>query len=208
MPTAIVAQFILDALEARIKNLSVFTAYDVTTDARDMTEENVDHTEVRNIVHQEFATSQFPDAYNQESIELTTNDVAIVYFPDGHVASEHPMAKNPTAPPIGKVPDFVKQAQTGSTSVAAPKSKKGGNTKDGDGYICEVTGKNVINIPDAIVKAVTPNGGTYDITTITGVTIYKKADGEGRLRISSSRLGGGDKFRMVVKTNTIVVEQA
>jgi hypothetical protein len=91
---------------------------------------------------------------------------------------------------------------------AAPTAKLGGSVKDGNGYICSETSKGVINIPDVIVQGVTPNGGTYDIQISGGSVIYKAPDGKGRLRIASSKLGGGSKFRLEVVSNTINVEQA
>jgi len=205
--TAVAAQRILDALLARIKNGSIFTAYDVTIDARDGTDDNIRHSDTRNIVHQEFTTGEFPDEYNREEfLELKNGHVAICYYPDGKSAFDHPEAV---------ANQSVAQAQQSATAPApivatattAPTTKLGGSVKDGGGYICSETKKGVINIPDAIVKAVTPNGGTYDIQIDGGGVIYKAPDGKGRLRIASSKLGGGSKFRLEVVTNTITVEQ-
>ena len=204
-----VAQHILNALASRIKNGSVFTAFDITTDARDATDENVKHADSRNTVHQEFLTGEFPDNYNRdEFLELKNGMVAICYYPDGKTSGDHPEAMYPLAPPIGQTPAFVQQAQAATTVPTAPKTKQGGSVKDGNGFICTETSKGVINIPDEIVKAITPNGGTYDISISGGIIIYKAPDGKGRLRIASSKLGNGSKFRLEVVTNTITVEQA
>lgn len=206
MCTATVAQEILDALQARIDNGSVFTAFDVTTDVRDSTRDRIKHRDVRRIVHEEYQTGQFPDNYNRvDGVELDvpSSPLVIVYYPDGKSASDHPKALRATAPQTATVgPPSVSQ-------TTAPVTKQGGHIKDGDGFICTETAKGVINIPDAIVKGVTPSGGTYDII-IGGSTVYKAPDGQGRLRISSSILGGGSKFKLTVNTNnnTIVVETA
>lgn len=205
MCTAVIAQEILDALQARIDNKSVFTAFDVTTDARDKTTDHISHRDVRRIVHEEFDTGQFPDTYNREDfLSLKNGQTAMCYYPDGKSAADHPEALQ-VAPPIGQVPPYVKQAQASQASS----TKKGGSTKDGDAYICEATDRGVINIPKAIVDKVSIVGGNYDIS-INGTIVFKAPDGQGRLRISSSKLGGGSKFRMEVDTdnNTITVEQA
>ncbi len=63
MCTHVTAQYILDALAARIKNLSVFTCKDVTDDARDAVDfkdADIRHADVRRIVNEEFNTQQFP----------------------------------------------------------------------------------------------------------------------------------------------------
>ena len=211
MCTFTVAQYILNALTARIKDLSVFTAKDITDDARKETDENVKHQDVRRIVHEEFNTNQFPPEYNQEEfLELKNGQTAICYYPDGKSAFDHPKA-------VGSVPvnqgyarnDKVVTppvAGNSTTHVVSVPLKKGGSVKDGSGFICSKTSKGVINIPDAIVKGVTPNGGTYDIS-VGGDVIYKTPDGQGRLRIASSKLGLGSKFRLEVVNNTITVEQ-
>ena len=213
MCTSTVAQHILNALAARIKNGSVFTAFDITTDARDATDENVKHCDSRNIVHQEFLAGEFPDNYNRdEFLELKNGQAAICYYPDDKTSGDHPMAMYPQAPPIGKIPAAIQQAQATTTIPVAPnvapKAKQGGSVKDGNGFICTETSKGVINIPDKIVKNMTMTGGNYDIQlNAGGIMIYKAPDGHGRLRIASSKLGG-PKVRLEVVANTITVEQA
>jgi hypothetical protein len=117
-------------------------------------------------------------------------------YPAGSQAAQ---ASQPTTSPAAAVSQ--------SATSAASTTKQGGSVKDGNGFICTETSKGVINIPDAIVKAVTPNAGSYDIQIDGGSVIYKVADGKGRLRIASSKLGSGSKFRLEVVTNTITVTQ-
>lgn len=222
--TATASQYVLNALAALLEGKKVFTAHDVKIAARkkveeDKANEKIYHEDVRLIVHNEFLTGEFPDDYNREEfLELKNGQVAICYYPDGKAATDHDMAadnqsggythqsggytQRPSlAPAIGNVPSYVQQAQV------APKAKQGGSVKDGNGFICTETSKGVINIPDIIVKGVTPNGGTYDIQLQNGSIIYKAPDGKGRLRIASSKLGSGDKFRLEIVNNTIKVEQ-
>jgi hypothetical protein len=213
--TATASQVVLNALAAMLEGKIVFTAHDVKLAARkktkeDGTKETIEHDEVRNIVHTEYTNGEFPVDYNrQDQLELSNGHVAICYYPDGKVAEDHENAMYPTnsqSSPVTSPASVVSQNTTSSTS-AAPKTKQGGSVKDGNGFICSETSKGVINIPDEIVKAVTPNAGSYDIQVDGGGLIYKVADGKGRLRIASSKLGTGSKFRLEVVTNTITVTQ-
>ena len=54
MCTAVAAQEILDVLTEFIQNKKVFTAYDVTTEARNRTSETVLHNDTRRIIEGEF----------------------------------------------------------------------------------------------------------------------------------------------------------
>jgi hypothetical protein len=208
--TATASQYVLNALLARIEKKSVFTAHDVKLDAREKTntdgsDEKIYHEDVRSIVHNEFLTGEFPDEYNrQEQLELANGQIAICYYPDGKVAEDHPSAMYPTGSQAAVV---TTPAAAVSSTIAAPTGKQGGSVKDGNGFICSETSKGVINIPDAIVKAVYPNGGTYEIEIEGGITIDKAPDGSGRLRIASSKLGSGGKFRLEVVSNAITVTQ-
>lgn len=204
--TATASQIVLNVLAAILKSKRIFTAFDVTTDARDSTDERIDHEDVRGIVHNEFLTGEFPDDYNREEfLELNNGYTAICYYPDGKAATDHPEAAVVQSGGYTQQPAAV---NVSTSFVKAPKAKQGGSVKDGSAYICTETSKGVINIPDEIVKAVTPSGGTYDIQIEGGGIIYKAPDGKGRLRIASSKLGTGSKFRLEVVTNTITVEQA
>lgn len=204
MCTATIAQEILNALQTRIDNGSVFTAFDVTTDVRDSTRDRIKHRDVRRIVHEEYQTGHFPDNYNRvDGVELDvpSSPLVIVYYPDGKSASDHPKALHATAP------QTASQTATSFPPSVAPTTKQGGHVKDGDSFICTQTSKGVINIPQDIVDKALIIGGTYDLS-INGEIVYKKPDGKGRLRISSSRLGDGSKFKLTLDTanNTIVVE--
>ncbi len=209
--TATASQFVLNALAAMLEGKKVFTAHDVKVDAREKadaagTDEKIYHDDVRGIVHNEFSTGEFPDEYNREDfLELSNGHTCICYYPDGKKAEDHPMAADNQSGGYTRQPSIA--PATAVSQTAAPKAKQGGSVKDGNGFICSETSKGVINIPDAIVQAVTPNAGTYDIQIDGGGIIYKVADGKGRLRIASSKLGTGSKFRLEVVTNTITVEQ-
>jgi hypothetical protein len=204
MCTAIIAQEILDALQARVSNGSVFSAFDITTDARDGTDERINHKDVKRIVNREFGLGQFP-GYNKEVIQLDMmdNPNVIVYYPDGKSASDHPKALKQSA-----IPTNIPVSPSDSSAPSTPKSFMGGNTKDGDEYICKVTAEGRVNIPENILRQVNAQGGTYDVW-FQGKVLYKKPNTDGRLRIAKSELDGGDKFRVRVipANNTILIEQ-
>ncbi len=209
--TALAAQAVLDALSNRLKNDSVFTAFDITTDARDGTHEHIAHLDSREIVHNEFDTGEFPDKYNKEEfLALITGHVAICYYPDGKSAEDHPLAVQGSiaaaAPPIGRIPSAIVAAKT---AQAAPTTKQGGKTKDGDSFICNVTCDGRVNVPKELYSQVTADGGTFDVQ-FNGTIIYKKPIGaKDRLVLTKSDLNGGKRFRVGVNfgANTITLEQ-
>ena len=199
MCTAVAAQCILDALNARIKNGSVFTAFDVTKDARDASPtERISHRDVRRIVHNEFSGGQFPDDYRQDTIELDApnNPVAIVYYPDGKLPTDHPKAM--------QTPNQPAPVQNAPVQNAAPNSNK--SSKDGDDYICKVTSEGRVNIPKELCQQVANVGGTIDVS-FNGSVLYKKMTADGRVRINNSDLGGADEYRVALdkQANTIVI---
>jgi hypothetical protein len=224
MCTMTVAQEILGALQARIANGSVFSAYDVTTDARDRTKENVSHREVRDIVHNEWITGQFPANYKMDVIELDVpnNPRVVVYFPDGKSASDHPKAlkvDNSQAAPAtddneddGGVPlsSFPGIPASSVSNWSHPTStlKLGGHTKVGDTYVCNVTAEGRVTIPKQLLSKIQPVGGTYDVSFM-GRVLYYQPNGDGRVRIAQSRLDDSSKFKVSVdvQKNLIMVEQ-
>ncbi len=206
--TALAAQAILDALSNAIKNGKVFTAFDITTDARDGTDENIDHQDCREIVHNEYAIGEFPDEYNREEfLALTNGQTAICYYPDGKSAEDHPLAvQGSTAissPAAGA--SVAPSTPIPSTTTA----KQGGKTKDGDGFICKVTCDGRINVPKDLYSQISADGGTFDVQ-FQGSILYKKPIGaHDRLVLKKSDLKGGTQFKVGVdvSANTITVEQ-
>ena len=205
--TVTAAQRILDALSARIANNSVFTAFDVTVDARDGTDETINHRDARDIVHNEYDTGEFPDHYNVGNVELdvVNSPVVIVYFPDGKSPEDHPKARKTVA----VAPNAVAFTPPVAISHPVNKTKLGGKVQIGDSFICNVTCDGRINVPKELYSKVSPQGGTYDID-FNGSILYKKPIGsEKRLVLKKSDLAGGQKFRISVDnvTDTIIVEQ-
>jgi len=210
--TALAAQRILDALTNAIANGRVFTAFDITTDARDGTDERISHIDAREIVHNEFTTDEFPADYNQGNVVLDVSGqpTVIVYFPDGKSPEDHPKAvQTGTATlPSARIP-VPSGSAAPSTPLTTTKTKLGGKTKDGDDFICNVTCDGRINVPKDLYSQVTAGGGTFDVK-FDGSILYKKPIGsEERLVLKKSDLKGGTKFRVGVDTtaNIITVEQ-
>lgn len=210
--TTLAAQAILDALSNRIKNGSVFTAFDITTDARDGTDEKIRHRNVRDIVSNEFATSLFPAGYNKEAIELNVpgNPWAVVYYPDGKIAQDHSKAAQSSSaaiPALGPIPSRVVAAKT-----AAPKpsfTNQGGKTKDGDSFICKVTCDGRINVPKDLYSQISVHAGTFDVQFNSSILYKKPIGAKARLVLKKSELKGGTTFKVSVDVpaNTIIVEQ-
>jgi len=210
--TAVAAQAILDALSNAFKNGKIFTAFDITGDARDMTDERINHQDTRHIVHKEFADGEFPAEYlREEFLALTNGQTAICYYPDSKSAEDHPMAVQTggASRPSARVP--IPAAGTSvapSTPIPAPKAKTGGKTKDGDGFIVNVTSEGRLNVPRELFSQVSPAAGTFDVQ-FNGTILYKKPIGKkNRLVMKKSDLKGGMKFRcgVDVTANTITLE--
>lgn len=205
--TALAAQAILNALSKAIKSGRIFTAFDITTDARRETDEHIAHADSREIVHNEYVIGEFPDEYNrQEQLELNNGQIAICYYPDGKVAEDHPRAARHTAttsPVTSPVAALNTSASTATTT------KTGGKKKDGDNFICNVTSEGRLNVPRELFSQIVAEGGTFDVQ-FEGSIIYKTPIGkEKRLVLKKSDLKGGVKFKVGVDVskNTITVEK-
>lgn len=210
--TALAAQAILNALSKAIKSGRIFTAFDITTDARRETDEHIAHADSREIVHNEYVIGEFPDEYNrQEQLELDNGQIAICYYPDGKVAEDHPKAARHTAT-TSPVTSPVAALNTSALNTPAPtatNTKTGGKTKDGNSFICNVTSEGRLNVPRELFSRIVAEGGTFDVQ-FEGSIIYKTPIGkEKRLVLKKSDLKGGVKFKVGVDVskNTITVEK-
>lgn len=205
--TVAASQRILDALAARIANGSVFTAYDVTTDARDGTDDRIDHPDVQGIVHNEWMTGQFPSEYNRDDQvtldKAPSQPLAIMYYPDSKNPQHHPLVSSSQVPSAsGPMTGHYQPSPTAVPASVITPPKKGGNVKIDDvTYECSVTAEGRINVPKSLLDQCDCIGGTYDVS-VGSNTIYKAKNSDGRVRIRASELGGGSKFRVSVKTTT------
>ena len=169
-------QIVLDILEEFQDSNVVFTAYDITVEARERTDENIRHQEVRDIVHGEWDNSEFMPHMNQEEFARLNvyGDYAVVYYPDGKTAQDHPLAiKNVVSQP------------TKPTST----SKMGGSYPKADGStVVKATAEGRINIPQKMVDEVAPNSHAVYVE-VNGRSFGYDHDADGRYRLTLSQIG-------------------
>ncbi|RLG43544.1 MAG: hypothetical protein DRN81_06350 [Thermoproteota archaeon] len=179
------ANLILEMLDEKVKGLDMFTAFDVTTAVR--LKDDVYHSEVRDFVNTAFLTGQMA-GYNRELITLSlpNKPQALVYFPDGELASNYHLAIDNT--------------------VSDPDDEDDDNTVSSDPEVFNLTAEGRINIPDNLISQITPTGGTYDIL-IQGDLKCVPANKDGRVRIGLKRFGFDKTARATVNStnNTIVL---
>ena len=167
----IVANTIIEVLDEKVKNGEIFTSFDITKEARIKTDENVGHKDVRDIVNNEFTTSQMA-GYDRElcTLDLSGSPQALVYFPDSKQADAHPLVKSSTDSNVtDDMDDDVVLAD--------------------DEY--KLTSEGRVNIPKKMLSQITANAGTYDIM-INGSLKCISPEKDGRLRVSLRRIGISD----------------
>ena len=183
MCSVMVASTILDVLGAMVNDGKVFTAYDVTKEARSTTSDNVRGYEVRGIVHNEYQTGQI-SGYNRElcALEIDGSPQAFVYYPDGKSASDHPLVED------SSTEDDIKD--------------------DVDGVVVSAEGAGRVNIPKQILKQVSSNGDSYDFM-VNGSLTCRKVNANGAIRFSLKSLGiSGGQCRVSIDNDVIYIEQA
>jgi len=192
MCSSTVTNTIVEMLDEMLKALKVFTAYDVTLAARNVTSDNIKHNDVRGIIENEFVTQQMT-GYDRElcTLDLSNSPEALVYFPDTKSASDHPLvlaAPNPTSIPVS-VPTSTVAVDIADDEVAT-------------------TAAGRVQIPRKLLANVTTSAGSYDIQ-IGSETKYAQADARGDVRVCLRQYGiKDDKVRVTVDTdnNTINIE--
>ena len=196
MCTATLANTIVEVLDEMVKEGKVFTAYDVTLAVRAKTDDTVLHDDVRNIVGNGVITASSQNKaigdYNKElcTLNVLGNPQALVYFPDGKLASDHTLVSSSAS--------AVSTAPAVSTASAV----------DLDDDEHKVTNEGRVNIPRKLTAQVTPNGGTYDVL-INGTLKCMSKDARGTIRIGLKQFGIRDsKIKITADTtnNTINIE--
>lgn len=183
MCTVLVANTIIEVLDEKCKNKDVFTAFEVTKEARNKTSDTVLHKDVRDIVNNEFVTSQMQD-YDRELcvLDMSGNPQALVYFPDGKSVSDHPLVSDNTI--------------TDDTSDD--------DTDDGPD-VYKLTAKGRINIPKKLVDKISPIAGSYDVF-VNGDLKSTAPNKDGRVRLSLRHLGISDsKVSITVDDNADII---
>jgi len=194
MCNVLVASTIVEVLEQKFLNKEIFTAYDITVEARAATDDNVRHDDVRSIVNNEFITNQMA-GYERElcTLDLSSKPQAFVYFPDTMSANDYPLIDDSVAPVVNTV------------STSAPVSTVAVDLSV-DEYATTKEGR--VQIPRKLTNQVTPNGGTYDVL-INGDIKCASSDARGDVRIGLRQFGIKDsKVKVTVDTNnnTIIIE--
>ena len=85
MSTVTAAATILEGLDEMMKKGLVFTAYELTLMARNLTSDNVSHDDVRNIIENEFITQQM-SGYDRE---LCTLNIKIFHILENRKIEKH-----------------------------------------------------------------------------------------------------------------------
>jgi hypothetical protein len=195
--SAIMATIILEVLTQKIKDGEVFTAWDVTTAARALSNDYVYHTDVQAIVVNEFETDQMQDYCREvKTLNDGRSSQPYVYYPDSKSASDHPLVDGVTASNV------VVSSPAIDVSVKNPDGSYG-TVSDSDSNI---TSEGRINIPKSLLDAVVPTGGSYDIS-FNGTLHCKCPNKDGRVRVSINSIGFvGSKAKFSIDKNTIIIE--
>ena len=185
MCSVLVATTILEVLKEKIQNEDVFTAFDVTQKARNSTDDNVIHRDVKSIITNEFVTGQMP-TYNKDyrTLSISGSPFAVVYYPDGKTADDHALVG-------GSTPN--------------DDSTEDDSTEDG---VIDMTAEGRINVPKNILDKVDAVGGSYDFI-LQGIVYPMTPNKDGRVRFSMKNVGmSGSKVKITadLDNNTINIE--
>ena len=194
MCNVLVASSIVEVLEQMITDRKVFTAFDVTKEVRQAISDTVLHKDVRQIINNEFQTREMQD-YSRELHTLNianqisgSNPSALVYFPDGKCAADHPLVDE----------------------VSTEEDEEDDNTiVDGDDIV-KITDDGRINIPKKMLNQISPTGGSYDFM-INGDLHCRSRNADGRIRLTTNGTSLTTyKCRVTVDTakNLIRIESA
>ena len=195
MCTVLVANTIVELLDAKVQNKEVFTAFDVTSAVRAamIDGDSVLHNDVRNIVNNEFITQQIQE-YNRElcTLDISGNPQALVYFPDTKQANDHPLVSGSSIADPADVTD-----DSDDDTVVDLADDEVATTKEGR-----------VQIPRKLLDGVTPNSGSFDVL-ISGSLQCATKDARGDVRVGLRQFGIRDsKVRVTVDSanNTINIE--
>jgi hypothetical protein len=193
-----VPQEVNDVVVEFIQQGKVFTAYDVTVEARKRTTRNVRHSDVRQMVAGIINNDPAGAAlYFMTTITLDIpgkgNPQAVVHYPMGVDPQSHPMAVKTSAPVT---------VDNGSPADAAPVDD-GGDAAPFDGdEVVEVTVEGRLNIPKKILSSVNTVGNSYDISFL-GNVVSRIPDKDGRVRLGKKIVGKNpsDKYKVEFDEN-------
>lgn len=191
--TVMIASTILEVLDEKIKQGDVFTAYDITIAARAKTSNNVRHSDVREIVNNEFLQGEMTD-YTRDlcTLDLSGSPQAFVYFPMTASSYDHPLVN------IDTTDDSIDSIVDDSTEDSTEDST--------DGKEITVTAEGRVNVPKDVLSKISPTGGSYDIL-VSGTLTCVIPNKDGRVRINARKLGIiGDKVEITVDSSKNIIE--
>lgn len=172
----VVATTIMEVLDEIVKNQGVFTAYDITVAARSKApNELVRHSEVRDIVNNEFITQQMA-GYDREicTLDISGSPQARVYFPDTKTASDHPLVSDDSVATDDDDDDDGDDSDGAVVDLADDELK---TTKEGR-----------LQIPRKLLSQISISSGSYDIL-INGSLKCATPDARGDVRICLKQFG-------------------
>ena len=189
MCSVLVMNVIEGVLNDMIQDRKVFTAFDVTTEARNISTNNVSHRDVKKVVVNSFMTGQMV-GYDRELRTLNTkkSPQAFVYFPVEKLVTDYPLVESDEA----SVDDDEENEEVENTD---------------DKNVVKMTKEGRVNIPKRILDQVQSVGDSYDFMA-NGKLMCRKLTKEGTIRFSLAKLGiSGGKCRVTVgDSNTIYLD--
>jgi len=190
MCNVLVADSIIKALELKVQNGEVFTAFDITKEVRNSSADKVPHRDVRNIIINELATGGMPN-YDRELCTLdkiSSSPEAFVYFPDGKSAQDHKdVSSTDNTDNTDSDPDDEDVVDLGNDEYPT--------TKEGR-----------VQIPRKLLAQVNCSCGSYDVL-ICGTPKSAIQDARGDVRVCLKQFGITDsKVKLTVdSTNTAIL---
>ena len=183
MITQTVPKAVTSVLDRMILAKKVFTAYDVTQEARKLTTDSILLSDVKDIVRTKFTTGQMP-GYNRnykfEDVEFVS-----VYRPD-------------------KSSDTVIEDTPEETTIVENTDT---NVSIDSGTVVKLTKDGRVNIPKELLKQITMVDGSYDIY-ISDTHKCVSPNTNGCIRFGLRSFGiTGDKVSLVVDTNSIRISE-
>lgn len=184
MSTSVAASVVEDVVSQLTSDDEVFSAFDVTKKIRESGDAR--HYNVKGIVHDLYLSGQLGDnMYSREVIVLDCgnddHDVW-VYFPHSKSAYDHPLAKKDT--------------------VQVPVDT---DDDESDGVTVTVAAEHRIQIPQKVLRQVSVTSTDEYSISCNGNTVLRKAESDGRVRITEASLSLGTRLDVTVDGNTIQI---
>ena len=183
MSTGVAQSTVEEVIDQFVSEDGVFSAFDVTKKIRESGDAR--HYNVKKIVHDLYLSGQLGNnTYSRELVQfdLGHDDADVwVYFPHTKSAYDHPLAKKQTV-------------------------QVGINTDDdSDGVTVSVAAEHRIQIPRKVLKQVTVTSTDEYKISCNGITVFRKAEADGRVRITESDYVLGTRLDVTVNGNTIEI---